>query len=359
MQITALLIIVTTLVVPFHICKSQTHECNVINQYYGSEFKELALNFDNERPKNNGHRGEPGKRGPKGGRGMPGQKGEPSVIHEKTKEKVTENEQAIYYISKSLSDHIVSTNQTFEHVKVNLAKKASQEDIVLLSETIVELVQTNAKLRKKFVQFQTFMNETITSTTSKQSFSSCIEATNSNKDLDYYLIDIGSKKSIPVKCKTSNGIVYATIGHNIEDEIAVTGYEKPGDYKRIIDYKTSLQDVRAFIDRHTNCRQFIKYRCRGSLLLRNGHSYWKSYDGNIRRYWGGSNRDNYCGCGIAGNCINRSFKCNCDQNSDDMLTSDEGYLTNKDHLPVIEVSFSDTGAENEIGWHTLGPLECW
>ena len=77
---------------------------------------------------------------------------------------------------------------------------------MLLSETIVELVQTNAKLRKKFVQFQTFMNETITSTTSKQSFSSCIEATNSNKDLDYYLIDIGSKKSIPVKCKTSNGI---------------------------------------------------------------------------------------------------------------------------------------------------------
>ena len=74
MQITALLIIVTTLVVPFHICKSQTQECNVINQYYGSEFKELALNFDNERPKNNGHRGEPGKRGPKGGRGMPGQK---------------------------------------------------------------------------------------------------------------------------------------------------------------------------------------------------------------------------------------------------------------------------------------------
>ena len=77
----------------------------------------------------------------------------------------------------------MSTNQTFEHVKVNLAKKASQEDIVLLSETIVELVQTNAKLRKKFVQFQTFMNETITSSTSKQSFSSCIEATNSNKDL--------------------------------------------------------------------------------------------------------------------------------------------------------------------------------
>ena len=62
---------------------------------------------------------------------------------------------------------------------------------------------------------------------------------------------------------------------------------------------------------------------------------------------------------FTGNCVNTSYKCNCDQNSNSIETSDEGFLTNKEHLPVIEVSFSDTGAESEIGWHTVGPLECW
>ena len=44
----------------------------------------------------------------------------------------------------------------------------------------------------------------------------------------------------------------------------------------------------------------FQYRCRGSLLLRNGHSYWKSHDGVQRLYWGGSDRNGYCACGING-----------------------------------------------------------
>ena len=52
--------------------------------------------------------------------------------------------------------------------------------------------------------------------------------------------------------------MYSIVNHDTEDEIGVTGYEKPGDYKRKLNYKTSLQDIRTFISRHTNCRQFIK-----------------------------------------------------------------------------------------------------
>ena len=52
--------------------------------------------------------------------------------------------------------------------------------------------------------------------------------------------------------------VYSIVNHDTEDEIGVTGYEKPGDYKRKVNYKTSVQDVRTFISMHTSCRQFIK-----------------------------------------------------------------------------------------------------
>ena len=67
-----MLFIIALLFGPFQIRKAQGEECNVINQYYGSEYKGIIAN--NNRPSNNGLQGEPGKRGPKGARGFPGQK---------------------------------------------------------------------------------------------------------------------------------------------------------------------------------------------------------------------------------------------------------------------------------------------
>ena len=60
---------------------------------------------------------------------------------------------------------------------------------------------------------------------------------------------------------------------------------------------------------------------------------------------------------IAGSCTISSNKCNCDQNNPPE-TSDEGFLTYKDHLPVTELQFGDAGERGERGWHTLGPLIC-
>lgn len=53
----------------------------------------------------------------------------------------------------------------------------------------------------------------------------------------------------------------------------------------------------------------------------------------------------------------KTNKCNCDINSSP-LTRDNGYLTDKSKLPVLEMRFGDMGDASEKGWHTLGKLEC-
>ena len=60
--------------------------------------------------------------------------------------------------------------------------------------------------------------------------------------------------------------------------------------------------------------------------------------------------------------MNPEHKCNCDSNVDGEEEADEGFIEEKDHLPVTALYFGDTGVHkgnNEEGWHTLGPLECY
>ena len=59
------------------------------------------------------------------------------------------------------------------------------------------------------------------------------------------------------------------------------------------------------------------------------------------------------------NCIDDSKNCNCDINEISTITSDGGYLNDMSLLPVIKISFGDTGDSGEKGWHRLGPLECF
>ena len=55
-------------------------------------------------------------------------------------------------------------------------------------------------------------------------------------------------------------------------------------------------------------------------------------------------------------CVDKQWKCNCDVNNS-TETSDEGFLTDKDKLPVTELQFGDL-QPTENGWFTLGPLIC-
>ncbi|XP_076823445.1 neurexin-4-like [Clavelina lepadiformis] len=146
------------------------------------------------------------------------------------------------------------------------------------------------------------------------------------------------------------------------EEVAVPKCKAHKCYRRKISYNVDMDQIVALINRSSHCRQYIKYRCRASLIFHGDNedfASWISRDGTQMRYWGGatSQRNDYCACGETGNCVDPSQKCNCDRNTAPE-TSDEGYLTDKDALPVTGLFFGDTDDSAEFGWHTLGPLIC-
>ena len=56
-------------------------------------------------------------------------------------------------------------------------------------------------------------------------------------------------------------------------------------------------------------------------------------------------------------CALTSELCNCDSNFGQWLY-DEGYITDKQRLPLTEVRLGDTGHQGEKGKFSVGPLEC-
>ena len=51
------------------------------------------------------------------------------------------------------------------------------------------------------------------------------------------------------------------------------------------------------------------------------------------------------------------MKCNCDT-EDGSWHADEGFLSDKNTLPVTKLRFGDTKDDDSEGRYTLGPLEC-
>ncbi len=53
--------------------------------------------------------------------------------------------------------------------------------------------------------------------------------------------------------------------------------------------------------------------------------------------------------------------CNCDAGLTQDDVYDDGILSHKEHLPVMELRFGDTGTIGDSRWgrHTLGPLRCY
>ncbi|XP_078491785.1 EGF and laminin G domain-containing protein-like [Ciona intestinalis] len=187
---------------------------------------------------------------------------------------------------------------------------------------------------------------------------SCEHLNGTQDDSGIYQIQPGSRP-FAAYCSFNGSNRYTRIGHDAESEIQVTSCETPLCYKRNIAYEVPMPQILSLITVSRHCRQFVKYRCRASILNSAGTRYagWKSPDGVNRHNWGGTSRTGWCACGETGTCLDRSHKCNCDENS--AATADEGYLTNKALLPVTAVMFGDAGDPGEAGWHTVGPLECW
>ncbi|XP_067053318.1 contactin-associated protein-like 2 [Acropora muricata] len=178
----------------------------------------------------------------------------------------------------------------------------------------------------------------------------------------------GGCESIIVFCNMTdkNGTGVTLIGHDSEDRAFVHGYSSGGSYSRAIQYSgvsssciSQLANLTAVSSR---CEQFIKYECYHSVLLYNGNPFgwWVSRDHEKMKYWGGAGPANSykCACGVAGQCADRSDGCHCDKN-DRKWREDSGFLTEKSHLPVIELRFGDTAGYYDKGYHTLGKLKCY
>ena len=86
----------------------------------------------------------------------------------------------------------------------------------------------------------------------------------------------------------------------------------------------------------------------------------------VERYWGGSGPDSgKCACGLTQECKTSGsgvsqYPCNCDASLAHTDVFDDGYLQEKDRLPVKELHFGDTGFIGDEKWgkHVLGPLRC-
>lgn len=163
-----------------------------------------------------------------------------------------------------------------------------------------------------------------------------------------------------------NGVGVTVVSHDSEARTLVDGYDAAGSYERHVHYiasgLTSVEQLAGLPIASAHCEQFIKYECYHSILFRNGDKFgwWISRDSEDMTYWGGATpADTYkCACGLTNSCLNPSYGCNCDANEDEWQ-EDNGFLTEKSDLPVLQLRFGDTGSSIEKGYHTLGKFKCY
>ena len=156
-----------------------------------------------------------------------------------------------------------------------------------------------------------------------------------------------------------NGDGVTVISHDSESRTKARvglGWGDRGSYSSDIHYNgESFYQLASLLD----CEQFIKYECYNSIIFRNGgYAWWVSRDSSKMTYWGGASVNGKCACGMTNSCANPSYGCNCDKN-DQVWREDSGLLTDKTKLPVKQLRFGDAGSAGDIGYHTLGKLNCY
>ncbi|EFX87243.1 hypothetical protein DAPPUDRAFT_97326 [Daphnia pulex] len=163
---------------------------------------------------------------------------------------------------------------------------------------------------------------------------------------------------IYVHCNMASGST--AIPHDSETSTDVGHCADPGCYSRTISYNASSRQMLALVELSAECHQSIKYDCNFAPLEFNDITYawWNDRNGNSKFFWTGGNTDVHtCQCGLDGNCVDPSTKCNCDSAAPVQLT-DDGTITDKNVLPITRLNFGRTQLETSSGVHTLGRFEC-
>ncbi|XP_066582442.1 neurexin-4 isoform X3 [Prorops nasuta] len=180
----------------------------------------------------------------------------------------------------------------------------------------------------------------------------------------------GPLKPFPVTCEFfADGRVMTVLRHSNELPTPVDGFEEAGSFVQDINYDADFDQIEALLNRSLTCTQRINYACKHSKLFNSPvpqgdyfrpNSWWVSRHNQKMDYWGGSlPGSRKCECGILGNCAEPTKWCNCDAGLEGWL-EDGGDITEKEHLPVKQLRFGDTGTplDEKEGRYTLGPLIC-
>ncbi|KAM3916615.1 contactin-associated protein-like 5 [Leptodactylus fuscus] len=181
---------------------------------------------------------------------------------------------------------------------------------------------------------------------------------------DYYYIDSdGSGPLGPVRvyCNITEEKMWTIVQHNITEVTPVLASFSGRAYSMSFNYSAGADQLEALINNAEYCEQEVAYYCKHSRLLNspNGAAFtWWIGRGNERHtYWGGS-IPGQCACGLEESCIDMRHYCNCDADRSEW-TSDIGFLTFKEHLPVWQIVITDTNRSgSEAAWK-VGPLRCY
>ncbi len=81
------------------------------------------------------------------------------------------------------------------------------------------------------------------------------------------------------------------------------------------------------------------------------YGYWTSINNQRMNYWGGASEGSQrCACSLSSSqeCVSPNVRCNCDVGDETRELTDSGFITQKEHLPIIKVNFGDTGTWENI-----------
>ncbi|XP_041663114.1 contactin-associated protein-like 5 [Cheilinus undulatus] len=180
----------------------------------------------------------------------------------------------------------------------------------------------------------------------------------------FYSIDpdgSGPLGPILVYCNMTEERIWMVVHHNVSTPVIVHGSSLQNPHIMTFNYSSAPKHLHDITSRSEHCQQEVVYSCRKSRLFTEDGSplaWWVDRGGKRQSYWGGSVPGvQGCSCSFEETCIDPNYLCNCDADSP-LWTTDSGFLTNKNHLPLSAMVIGDTHRVGSEAVFAVGPLRC-